>query len=246
MHLVNSPEANPADPKGISRRSILGGLGLIGLGAATGCSTSAVDMPALGLDMTTTGSIRPRISVDRQVTRPEVMYASFNDEGFQLPEIPYAKVDPKFRRQIVVDPTGEAPGTIVVHLKDRFLYYVQPGGDALRYGVGIGREGFLWSGRAKIQYGRKWPTWTPPPEMIARKPELAKWRGGQPGGLENPLGARALYIFQDGRDTGYRVHGSPEWWSIGQALSSGCVRMINQDVIDLYGRVNGKTPIVVA
>ena len=82
--------------------------------------------------------------------------------------------------------------------------------------------------------------------MIARKPELVKWRGGQPGGLDNPLGARALYIFKDGQDTGYRVHGSPEWWTIGQAMSSGCVRMINQDVIDLYNRVNGKTPIVVA
>ena len=106
-------------------------------------------------------------------------------------------------------------------------------------------EGFLWSGRANIQYGKKWPTWTPPAEMIKRKPELEKWRGGQPGGLENPLGARALYIFKDGQDTGFRVHGSPEWWTIGQAMSSGCVRMINQDVIDLYNRVSGKTPIVV-
>ena len=122
---------------------------------------------------------------------------------------------------------------------------MQPGGDALRYGVGIGKDGFLWSGRANIQYGKKWPTWTPPKEMIARKPELEKWRGGQPGGLDNPLGARALYIFKDGQDTGFRVHGSPEWWTIGQAMSSGCVRMINQDVIDLYNRVNGKTPIVV-
>ena len=173
------------------------------------------------------------------------MYASFTDESFTLPEVPFKKIEPKWRRQIVVDPTGEAPGTIVVRLQERFLYYVQPGGDALRYGVGIGKDGFLWSGRANIQYGKKWPTWTPPAEMIARKPELEKWRGGQPGGLENPLGARALYIFKDGQDTGFRVHGSPEWWTIGQAMSSGCVRMINQDVIDLYNRVNGKTPIVV-
>ena len=147
-----------------------------------------------------------------------------------------------FAAQIVVDPTGEAPGTIVVQLQERHLYLVQPGGDAIRYGVGIGRDGFLWSGRANVQYGKKWPTWTPPAEMIARKPELEKWRGGQPGGLENPLGARALYIFKDSQDTGFRIHGSPEWWTIGQAMSSGCVRMINQDVIDLYNRVSGKAP----
>lgn len=228
-------------PAGISRRETLAGLGsafLVG-----GCS--GVGMPALELDNFTTGTIRPQISVDRHVTRPEVMYASLDDGAFTIPAIPYQKVDPKFRRQIVVDPTGEAPGTIVVSLKDRFLYLVQPGGDALRYGVGIGKEGFSWSGRANIQYGKVWPTWTPPREMIARKPELVKWQHGQPGGLQNPLGARALYIYQNDQDTGYRVHGSPEWWTIGTAASSGCVRMINQDVIDLYNRVRGKTPIVV-
>lgn len=228
----------------MSRRTALLGFGSTALLAGSGC-TSALDVPALQIDDMSTGSIRPKISVDRQVTSPELMYAALTDEGFALPDIPFKKIDPKWRRQVVVDPTGEPPGTIVVKLQERFLYYVQPGGDALRYGVGIGREGFLWSGRAAIQYGRKWPTWTPPAEMIQRQPELEKWRNGQPGGLKNPLGARALYIFRDGQDTGYRIHGSPEWWTIGQALSSGCVRMINQDVIDLYSRVNGKTPVVV-
>ncbi len=228
----------------MSRRTALLGLGSTAVLAGAGCS-STMDMPAFQLDDMSTGSIRPKISVDRNVTTPQVMYASFTDEGFTLPEIPYQKIDPKWRRQVVVDPTGEQPGTIVVRLQERFLYYVQPGGDALRYGVGIGREGFLWNGRANIQYGKKWPRWTPPPEMIQRRPDLEKWRGGQPGGLDNPLGARALYIFRDGQDTGYRIHGSPEWWTIGQAMSSGCVRMINQDVIDLYNRVNGKTPVVV-
>lgn len=222
---------------------------MLGLGSAallaTGCSPT-IDLSGLKVDDYSTGSIRPKISVDRQVTTPDLMYASFTDENFVLPEVPYKKIEPQWRRQIVVDPTGEAPGTIVVRLQERHLYFVQPGGDALRYGVGIGREGFLWSGRANIQYGKKWPTWTPPREMIARKPELEKWRNGQPGGLENPLGARALYIFKDGSDTGYRIHGSPEWWTIGQAMSSGCVRMINQDVIDLFNRVSGKTPVVVA
>ena len=238
----NPPRQSPS--QSLNRRSALLGLGAVSLTGLAAC-TRSLELPELQLDDVTTGSIRPKISVDKQVTRPDVMYASFADEGFVLPQIPYEKLEPRLRRQIVVDPTGEAPGTIVVRLQERFLYYVQPGGDALRYGVGIGRDGFLWSGRANIQYGKKWPTWTPPPEMIKRKPELEKWRGGQPGGLDNPLGARALYIFKDGADTGYRVHGSPEWWTIGQAMSSGCVRMINQDVIDLFNRVHGKTPIVV-
>jgi lipoprotein-anchoring transpeptidase ErfK/SrfK len=246
---VSKLSASQESREPISRRTALLGLGSAALVAGAGCTRSidmaALEVPAYQVDDMSTGSIRPKISVDRQVTSPELMYASFTDEAFTLPEVPFKKIDPQWRRQVVVDPTGEAPGTIVVRSQERYLYYVQPGGDALRYGVGIGREGFSWSGRANIQYGKKWPTWTPPAEMIKRQPELEKWRGGQPGGLKNPLGARALYIFQNGQDTGYRIHGSPEWWTIGQAMSSGCVRMINQDVIDLYNRVNGKTPIVV-
>jgi lipoprotein-anchoring transpeptidase ErfK/SrfK len=238
----NDPENFPVC-SALTRRLLLTGIGAAALSA---CSPT-LEMPALELDDFTTGSIpmRPQISIDKAVTSSDVMYASFTDEGFVLPAIPYQKVQKEFRRQIVVDPTGEQPGTIVVKLNERFLYYVLPGGEALRYGVGIGRDGFRWSGRANIQYGKKWPVWTPPPEMIARKPELEKWRQGQPGGLDNPLGARAMYIYKDGQDTGYRVHGSPEWWTIGQAMSSGCVRMINQDVIDLFNRVSGKSPIVV-
>lgn len=232
----------PDDETDVSRRAALLGLGAAAL--LSGC-TRSLDVAEFEIDDITTGTVRPKISVDRHVTQPELMYASFEDSGFVLPEVPFKKMEPKWRRQIVVDPTGEAPGTIVVRLAERHLYWVQPGGDAVRYGVGIGRDGFRWKGRANIQYGKKWPTWTPPAEMIKRQPEVAKWRNGQPGGLDNPLGARALYIFKDGYDTGFRVHGSPEWWTIGQAMSSGCVRMINQDVIDLYNRVNGKTPVVV-
>jgi lipoprotein-anchoring transpeptidase ErfK/SrfK len=229
----------------MSRRAALIGLGSLALsGCMAGGREMAFDVESVK-DMMPTGTIRPKISVDPNITNPKVMYASFGDGGFTLPAIPYDKVDPKWRRQIVVDPTGEAPGTIVVHSDERLLYLVQDGGDAIRYGVGIGREGFAWKGRAMINHGKEWPVWTPPKEMIARKPEVAKWAGGQPGGLDNPLGARAMYIYKDGADTGYRVHGSPEWNTIGQAMSSGCVRMINQDVVDLYKRVRKGTPIVV-
>ncbi|MER9416967.1 L,D-transpeptidase [Mesorhizobium sp. M0306] len=231
----------------LSRRTVLSGAGALALLGVASCSQT-LDLPSLQLDDVTTGSIRPirpSISVDKNITSPDVMYASLTDGGFNVPEVPYLKVKSEFRRQIVVDPTGEQPGTIVVHSQERLLYLVQPGGEAIRYGVGIGKDGFRWSGRANIQYGKEWPVWTPPPEMIARRPELLKWQSGQPGGLDNPLGARALYIYQNGSDTGYRIHGSPEWWSIGQAMSSGCVRLINQDIIDLYSRVSKKNPVVV-
>ena len=236
-----------ADDRMMSRRSVLAGIGAVGLVGLGGCSQTTLDLPSMGLDDMTTGSIRPvpPISVDRHITSPDVMYASVTDGGFVVPAVPYLKVKPEFRRQIVVDPTGEAPGTIVIHLQERKLYLVQEGKEAIRYGVGIGKDGFRWSGRANVQYGREWPTWTPPPEMIQRKPELVKWQAGQPGGLDNPLGARALYLYQGGRDTGYRIHGSPEWWSIGKAMSSGCVRLINQDIIDLYSRVSKRNPVLV-
>lgn len=223
----------------VSRRGFILAAGSVAL---AGCSRT---FDAIDLDFAPTGSIRPKISVDKAVTDPELMYASVQEGPFVLPAIPYQKVPRQFQRQIVQDPTGEQPGTIVVSLTDKFLYLVQPGGEAMRYGVGIGRDGFEWSGRANIQYKKEWPRWTPPAEMIARQPKLEKYRNGQEGGPDNPLGARALYIYQNDQDTGYRIHGSPEWASIGQSMSSGCVRMINQDVIDLYNRVPGKATVVV-
>lgn len=226
----------------LGRRAFIAAAG----GALLGGCSRGFDVGAAGLDDFATGSIRPRISIDSGVTTPALMYASVQDGAFTVPEVPYQKMPRELQRQIVPDPTGERPGTIVVRLSERRLYLVQPGGEAVRYGVGIGREGFLWSGRAMVRYKRQWPVWTPPAEMIARQPELEKWRGGQPGGLTNPLGARALYLFNEHGDTGYRIHGSPEWWTIGQSMSSGCVRMINQDVIDLHDRVPDATPVVVA
>jgi lipoprotein-anchoring transpeptidase ErfK/SrfK len=165
------------------------------------------------------------------------MYGPRPDEKFPIPAVDLNRLNPAFFRADIDDPTGEAPGTIVVSTSERYLYLVQEGGRAIRYGVGIGREGFTWSGRGAVGRKAQWPVWTPPPEMIKRQPELEEFRNGQPPGLDNPLGARAVYIYQNGRDSGYRIHGSPEWWSIGQAVSSGCVRMVNQDVIDFYSRV---------
>ena len=173
------------------------------------------------------------------------MYRAMSDGGHHIPAIDLRYVDPVYYRQVVPDPTGERPGTIYIDTGAHFLYHVREGGQAMRYGVGLGRDGFSWSGRGVIQFKREWPTWTPPSAMIQRQPELEQWRHGQPGGIDNPLGARALYIFQNGRDTLYRIHGTPEPWTIGSNVSSGCVRLMNQDIMDLYSRVaSGSTLIV--
>lgn len=173
------------------------------------------------------------------------MYAAIPDEQFPVPAVNLRRLDPKYYRRVVDNTTGEGPGTLVVDTANRYLYLTRDDGKAIRYGVGIGREGFSWSGRGYIAYKRQWPTWTPPREMVLRDPEAAKWADGMPPGPTNPLGARALYIFQNGRDTLYRLHGNPDETSIGQAVSSGCVRLLQQDVIDLYSRVPDGTPIVV-
>jgi lipoprotein-anchoring transpeptidase ErfK/SrfK len=148
----------------------------------------------------------------------------------------------QYRRQEVADPTGEAPGTIVIDTADKYLYFVQPDGRALRYGVGVGREGFGWSGEAKVGAKQEWPDWIPPPEMLERRPELPLRMAGGP---ENPLGARALYLYRDGKDTLFRIHGTNEPQTIGRAMSSGCIRMVNFDVEDLYERVPMGARVVV-
>lgn len=176
------------------------------------------------------------------------LYGARPRERFPIPAVPARKLKRRFRRQRVRYRTKEKPGTVIVDTRNFYLYHVERGGKAMRYGVGLGRAGFAWSGRAKIAWKRKWPTWTPPEEMIRRQPKLAKWgvaHGGMPPGLNNPLGARALYIFKDGKDTLYRLHGTPEVSSIGRAVSSGCVRLVNQDIIDLYTRVRPGSAIVV-
>ena len=174
------------------------------------------------------------------------MYAARQDGEHFIPAVDLRFVDEAYYRRVVPDPTGERPGTIYVDTGNHYLYLVREGGQAIRYGVGLGREGFGWSGRGVIEFKRVWPTWTPPASMIRREPELEQWRHGQPGGIDNPLGARALYIFQNGRDTLYRIHGTPEPWTIGSNVSSGCVRLMNQDIIDLYERAATGSTLIVA
>jgi lipoprotein-anchoring transpeptidase ErfK/SrfK len=173
------------------------------------------------------------------------MYGPLPDEQFPVPAIDLTQLKPDMFRTEVPDPTGERPGTIVVNTSERHLYLVQEGGQAIRYGVGIGREGFAWAGHASVGRKAMWPTWVPPLEMQQRQPETQQWAAGMPPGLTNPLGARAMYIYQDGRDTLYRLHGTLETASIGTAVSSGCVRLLFHDIIDLYGRCPVGTPIVV-
>ncbi len=172
-------------------------------------------------------------------------YGARRDAGYQLPAIPIYKVDRKYQRQVVNYESGEAPGTIVVETGKKFLYFVLPGGKAVRYGIGVGRAGFEWSGEARVAAKKAWPVWTPPKEMIARDPRAARFADGQPPGPGNALGARALYLHNGRGDTGYRLHGTPEWASIGKAMSSGCIRLMNQDIIDLYDRAEVGAKVIV-
>jgi lipoprotein-anchoring transpeptidase ErfK/SrfK len=161
---------------------------------------------------------------------------------------PKARSRPSYGgKQTVAYATKEKPGTVIVNTRERKLYYVLPGGKAIRYGVGVGRQGFEWSGVARVGAKQTWPEWRPPPEMIQR--EFAQYGRRlpevMPGGPSNPLGARALYLFQGGRDTLYRIHGTNAPHTIGQAMSSGCIRMLNEEVIDLHDRVKIGAKVVV-
>lgn len=183
-----------------------------------------------------------------QAPAPQIktgIYGASIDGTVQVAAVPVEKVPTEFQRQTVYYPTEQVPGTVVINPAAKHLYLVTGKNTALRYGISVGREGFQWSGEALITNRKHWPTWTPPPEMIERTPELIKWEKGQPGGPTNPLGARALYLTTEGVDYGYRIHGTPEWDSIGRNASSGCIRMINQDVMDLYERVPDGSKVIV-
>jgi lipoprotein-anchoring transpeptidase ErfK/SrfK len=177
----------------------------------------------------------------RSMTPPDpygTRYSTARGEPPEWAEARRAEADPRYQRQLVAYQGGEKPGTVIIDTPRRFLYLVQEGGRAVRYGIGVGRPGFTWAGVKEVSAKREWPDWTPPPEMLRRRPDLPSHMAGGP---ENPLGARALYL----GSSLYRIHGSNEPWTIGTAVSSGCIRMRNEDVIDLYERVPVGTKVVV-
>ncbi|MFC7397538.1 L,D-transpeptidase [Chelatococcus sp. GCM10030263] len=175
------------------------------------------------------------------------MYAALDDEPFPVPAIDLREVDPRFWRREISYDTQEQPGTVVVDPGARHAYLVMERGRAIRYGVGVGKEeAFNFQGPATVGRKAQWPRWTPTRDMIRRDPDrYAQYAGGLPGGSGNPLGPRALYLYRNGQDTLYRLHGTVEPWTIGTMVSSGCVRFLNQDIIDLYRRVPVGSRVVV-
>jgi lipoprotein-anchoring transpeptidase ErfK/SrfK len=167
-------------------------------------------------------------------------YAQSQDPGDQpgLVADDSYQLDPEWQKQVVLYRTTEPPGTIIISTAERHLYLIEPGGRALRYGIGVGRDGFQWQGMVTITNKKEWPDWTPPPEMIARQPYLPRFMAGGPG---NPLGARAMYLGA----TVYRIHGTNQPQTIGTKISSGCFRLVNSDVADLYGRVPVGTRVII-
>ncbi len=166
-----------------------------------------------------------------------------DDNGFQFRRTNLNRIEPVWRKQMVKYFSPEPPGTVVVDTTNHFLYWIWENNTALRYGVGVGREGFKWYGRARIDRKALWPRWVPPPEMLKRQPDLPRKVDG--GAANNPLGPRALYLYRNGQDLGYRLHGTLEPWSIGHDVSSGCIRMLPEDVIDLYQRCPKGTAVLV-
>jgi lipoprotein-anchoring transpeptidase ErfK/SrfK len=209
----------------VDRRGVLAGIAVL-LG---GCATQGgVGFFPLG-DPALAGAYGPRL-----------------DHGHEIPGLDLAKIDPSLLRRQVAFVGPYRPGTIVVNIGERRLYFVEPGGVATRYAVGVGRnEALNFRGRAVIGRKAEWPHWTPTPDMIRTMPIYRHYVNGLPGGIGNPLGARALYLYRDGRDTYFRLHGTNEPDTIGTKVSSGCIRLFNQDIIDLYNRAPVGTPVVV-
>jgi lipoprotein-anchoring transpeptidase ErfK/SrfK len=168
-----------------------------------------------------------------------------SDDAFPIEHDEVKKIAPAFRRTVIDYTSDEQVGTVIVDPGAKYLYLLLEGGKALRYGIGVGRQGFEWSGEAFIRRKAKWPRWTPPKSMVTRDPLAAKWAAGMPGGPDNPLGARALYLYQGEVDTLYRIHGTNQPQSIGKAVSSGCIRLLNADIADLYSRVRLGAKVIV-
>jgi lipoprotein-anchoring transpeptidase ErfK/SrfK len=233
---------------GISRRTFLWNAGAVNAALWLGsCASSGPGGNIVAPIVTGTPAVVPA-GVDQSYA---MMYGSVEGEKFPVPAIDLTKVNPAFLRSEVDYATSEPPGTIVVDPAGHYLYYVEAGGRATRYGVGVGKQGFEWSGDAIVHSKQEWPDWYPPSEMIARRPDIQplltdlQSGKGMPGGPRNPIGSRGLYLWQGNVDTLYRIHGTVEPYTIGQSVSSGCIRMINQDVIHLYGRVPVGTAVKV-
>ena len=235
----------------LARRHLLASAGtLLAAGSLAGCAGGSGGLPALGDFF---GPTDTEAGGAGTISRPDyrAVYDGYTGEAFPVLAFDYGRVDPAFLRQVVRYKGAARPGSIVVDPKARFLYFVEPGGRATRYGVGVGREGFAWAGQAKINMRRSWPDWVPPHEMVAREPEIRAQlertpRGeGVMGGSRSPLGARAMYLYGPRGDLGYRIHGTTEPETIGTNVSSGCVRMVNQDIIHLYARTPMGTDVTV-
>ena len=209
-------------------------------------ATLVVALAGCEIDPSLTGTAQGVKTVTAATMNDPTHYAAVVDAGLNVPAIPVEKVPLAYQRQLVAYETDQPVGTIIIDPSTKHLYLITSARKALRYGIAVGRSGFGWSGTADIVDRTTWPRWIPPYEMIDRDPKLEKFRDvGQDGGLTNPLGARALYLMTNGVDYGYRIHGTPEWSSIGSNASSGCIRMLNQDVMDLYNRVPDGTRVVV-
>jgi len=211
----------------LSRRLFMIGLPAVALAACSSTRTPRV--------------VEPQIDPYYQA-----MYGTLTDEKFVVAAMDLRRVDPKWWRQEVAYETTERPGTIVVDTPNRFLYLTMEGGRAMRYGVGVGKtEALVFRGTATVGRKAEWPTWTPTANMQRREPRYRALAGGMPGGPNNPLGARAMYLYRGGNDTHFRIHGTNQPDSIGHAMSSGCIRMMNHDVIDLFQRVQVGAKVVV-
>jgi len=208
----------------LNRRSFLFG-SAVGLGALSlaGCATSG-------------GMSRAEAAK---------LYGPIPDEKFPIPAVDVSKIDPKYYRRTVRYASKEAPGTVIIDPGKHYVYRIEGDGNATRYGANVGRAGFLWSGDAYVGRKAEWPVWTPPKEMIARQPEAAKYAAGMPGGFDNPLGARTLYLYQDGKYTLYTIYSTHVAQSIGTGVTSGCTGLLTQDMMDLYSRTPVNTKVVV-
>lgn len=224
--MISDDSVSEVGPRGmqLNRRSFLvGSAAVLGALSLAGCATSG------GLSTAEAARI----------------YGPVPDERFPIPAVNISKINPKYLRRTVHYPSKEAVGTIIIDPRNYYVYRIEGDNNATRYGANVGRAGFLWSGDAYIGRKAEWPIWTPPREMILRQPEAAKYAGGMKPGIDNPLGARTLYLYQNGVYTLYTIYSTSVPETIGKGISSGCIGLLTQDMIDLYSKTPVNTKVVV-